>query len=164
MVWTHNWLKVLWNWLKCGMDPQAALDAPRLCIEPASAADSMQSSAAAQRTGLVVHLEEGMPAHTARRLSQLGHKVKSPVCGHERKLFGRGQFILVRWERDAEGGAGAEAAAREEQGGEHARRKAKRARTGEPAAAAAEADEERGWRKVIWAGSDPRGDGLAVGW
>jgi gamma-glutamyltranspeptidase/glutathione hydrolase len=63
-----------------GLDPQAALDRPRFCIEPFDP------------RGLVA-LEEGIPGHVIEQLSALGHPV-TRVSGMERSLFGRGQIIL----------------------------------------------------------------------
>ena len=68
------------------LDPQAALDQPRFCIEDGAA-------------GGRVALEEGIPAGTIARLEEMGHPV-ARVSGHERALFGRGQIIL----RDSERG------------------------------------------------------------
>lgn len=65
-----------------GLDPQAALDRPRFCLDDG-----------------VVLLEEGVPAKTAAELKSRGHRVRM-VRGHERAVFGRGQVIL----RDAESG------------------------------------------------------------
>ena len=69
-----------------GLDPQAALDLPRFCID-------------VEQAGGRVALEEGMPASVVSELQQMGHPVYS-VSGYERALFGRGQVIL----RDAETG------------------------------------------------------------
>jgi gamma-glutamyltranspeptidase/glutathione hydrolase len=85
-----------------GLDPQAALDRPRFCIEDGSA-------------GGRVALEQGIPVEVMSALAQLGHPVQ-PVSGHARALFGRGQIIL----RQPDSG-------------------------------------------VLWAGSDPRADGCAMG-
>jgi gamma-glutamyltranspeptidase/glutathione hydrolase len=63
-----------------GLDPQAALDRPRLCLPAGTAGDE-------------VRLEEGVPEATQRALAALGHDV-SVVRGYDRKLFGRGQIIL----------------------------------------------------------------------
>lgn len=63
-----------------GLDPQAALDRPRLCIEDGTAGGS-------------VALEEGIPVPTMARLAEMGHVVR-PVSGHARAIFGRGQVIL----------------------------------------------------------------------
>ncbi len=67
-----------------GLDPQAALDRPRFCIEDGTAAGR-------------VSLEEGLPQETVAALAEMGHPVEM-VGGYERALFGRGQIIL----RDAE--------------------------------------------------------------
>ncbi|MCW5873061.1 MAG: gamma-glutamyltransferase family protein [Anaerolineales bacterium] len=84
-----------------GLDPQAALDRPRFCIEAGDA-------------GLDVSIEEGVPAATQARLAEMGHSLH-PVSGLQRAVFGRGQIIL----RDKETG-------------------------------------------VLWGGSDPRADGVAM--
>ena len=68
------------------LDPQAALDRPRFCINSGTAAGR-------------VSLEEGIPAATVTALAEMGHPV-DVVAGHERALFGRGQIIL----RDPETG------------------------------------------------------------
>ncbi len=60
-------------------DPQAALDAPRFCIEGGNA-------------GGAVSLEESMPPATRERLAKMGHPVKV-VSGFARSVFGRGQII-----------------------------------------------------------------------
>jgi len=63
-----------------GLDPQAALDRPRFCIEPGTADGP-------------VALEEGIPAETVERLRAMGHSVRT-VSGMGRAIFGRGQVIL----------------------------------------------------------------------
>lgn len=68
-----------------GVTPQAALDRPRLCLEPVDGA-------------VVVSLEDGVPAATAEALRARGHKLDFPVKGFARSLFGRGQ--VIRRERD----------------------------------------------------------------
>jgi gamma-glutamyltranspeptidase/glutathione hydrolase len=62
------------------LDPQAALDRPRFCIEDG-------------RSGGRVALEEGIPPQVVAELAGMGHSVVS-VRGHERAAFGRGQVIL----------------------------------------------------------------------
>ena len=62
-----------------GLDPQAALDLPRFCIEP----DDPRGA---------VSLEEGIPVGVMARLAEMGHPV-TPVSGVWRTLFGRGQII-----------------------------------------------------------------------
>jgi gamma-glutamyltranspeptidase/glutathione hydrolase len=69
-----------------GLDPQAALDLPRFCID-------------VEEVGGEVALEDGLPQETIAGLQQLGHPMYT-VSGYERALFGRGQVIL----RDAESG------------------------------------------------------------
>ncbi len=63
-----------------GLDPQAALDLPRFCIE-----DSLANGSVA--------LEEGIAPAVADELTRRGHRVHM-VDGWERVLFGRGQVIL----------------------------------------------------------------------
>lgn len=84
-----------------GLDPQAALNRLRLCLEPGAA-------------GGGVVLEDGLPRETVARLSAMGHQVEV-ASGYARAIFGRGQIIR----READG--------------------------------------------VLWAGSDPRADGCAMG-
>ncbi|MBI4786141.1 MAG: gamma-glutamyltransferase [Chloroflexi bacterium] len=86
-----------------GLDPQAALDRPRFCIEPAHA-------------GGILNLEDGVPADVVEGLRKRGHNLQSPITDYARALFGRGQIIR----REPDG--------------------------------------------VLWGGSDPRGDGCAVGY
>ena len=68
------------------LNPQAALDRPRFCID-------------VDESGGRVAIEEGMTQETFSGLEKMGHPVYS-VSGYERALFGRGQVIL----RDAESG------------------------------------------------------------
>jgi len=72
--------QVVINMIDDGLDPQAALDRPRICLEP-GAADGR------------VALEEGIGAETASTLKKMGHDAYS-VSGYARSLFGRGQIIL----------------------------------------------------------------------
>ena len=62
------------------LDPQTALDRPRLCIE-----DGM--------SGGNIALEFGISPAVQTALADMGHRVRT-VRGHERALFGRGQIIL----------------------------------------------------------------------
>jgi gamma-glutamyltranspeptidase/glutathione hydrolase len=62
------------------LDPQAALDQPRFCIEDGSA-------------GGKVALEEGISPAVLNGLEKRGHTVHS-VSGYARSIFGRGQVIL----------------------------------------------------------------------
>jgi len=63
-----------------GLDPQAALDRPRFCIEDGTA-------------GGRIALEAGIPPHVSDQLCEMGHHLYI-VNGQERALFGRGQIIL----------------------------------------------------------------------
>lgn len=79
-------VQVLSALLDDGLDPQAALDLPRFCID-------------VEESGGRVALEEGIPAKVSSDLKKMGHPVYI-VRGFDRSLFGRGQVIL----RDAETG------------------------------------------------------------
>jgi gamma-glutamyltranspeptidase/glutathione hydrolase len=96
-------VQVILGMVADGLDPQSALDRPRICLDEGNAASS-------------VLLEEGIPLSVMARLAEMGHPVR-PVLGHGRASFGRGQIIT----RDAQTG-------------------------------------------VLCGGSDPRADGLAVGY
>ncbi|XP_062251367.1 glutathione hydrolase-like YwrD proenzyme [Platichthys flesus] len=114
---TQGHVQVLLNMLEFGMNPQQALDVPRVYVEYD------------QKTGeWLVHLEEGVDQEVAEELKRRGQKVKWPVTGHRRSQFGRGQIITVGdWWNPSVNQA------------------------------------ERPTR-VLWAGSDPRGDGCAQGY
>ena len=62
------------------LDPQAALDLPRFCIEDGSASGR-------------VALEDGIPDPVIAALAGRGHST-ARVTGWERAMFGRGQIIL----------------------------------------------------------------------
>lgn len=61
------------------LDPQAALDRPRFCIQP-------------EKNGQNIALEAGIPDETLLALGNMGHAVQR-VDGIARSLFGRGQII-----------------------------------------------------------------------
>jgi len=79
-------VQVLLNMLVFGLDPQSALDAPRICIE---ATDPKGESVAAVDE---VYIEEGIPTATIEALKKLGHNVFQ-LTGFDRGMFGRGQVI-----------------------------------------------------------------------
>ncbi|KAF1817575.1 gamma-glutamyltranspeptidase family protein [Eremomyces bilateralis CBS 781.70] len=83
-------VQVLMNMLVFGMSPQAALDAPRVCIGAGlpDQGDVMDAT---------VFVEEGMGKRTVEGLMGLGHAVEV-VGGYGRGLFGRGQVIRAHWE------------------------------------------------------------------
>ena len=69
------------------LDPQAALDRPRFCIEavgPSQWDGTLNSQVA---------LEDGIPAAAVAALAAMDHPV-TVKGGHERAIFGRGQIIL----------------------------------------------------------------------
>jgi len=78
-------VQVLLNMLTFKYNPQAALDAPRICI----GAGMPDQGKVLDPT---VYLEEGITRETFDKLKAMGHKVEM-VKGHKRGLFGRGQVI-----------------------------------------------------------------------
>ncbi len=72
-------LQVVVGLLEDGLDPQAALDRPRFCIEQGEAGGGLS-------------LEEGIPGGVISRLARMGHRVVVR-SGYERSIFGRGQVI-----------------------------------------------------------------------
>ncbi|OAA68459.1 gamma-glutamyltranspeptidase [Niveomyces insectorum RCEF 264] len=73
-----------------GLNPQQALDAPRICIGAGMPDEGDVFEPA-------VSVEEGMPEETIAGLRKLGHVVKI-VSGKQRALFGRGQ--IIRYTKD----------------------------------------------------------------
>ncbi|MBL8058090.1 MAG: gamma-glutamyltransferase family protein [Anaerolineales bacterium] len=63
-----------------GLDPQAALDRPRFCIDDG-------------RAGGTVLLEAGLPAELVEDLRRRGHPLRAEIGGYARAAFGRGQII-----------------------------------------------------------------------
>lgn len=78
-------VQVLLNMLVFGLNPQAALDAPRVCIGA-----GMPDQGAVG--GSAVYVEEGIADGVAAALRGMGHEI-NVVRGHARGLFGRGQVI-----------------------------------------------------------------------
>jgi gamma-glutamyltranspeptidase/glutathione hydrolase len=72
-------VQVLLGLLEDGLDPQAALDRPRFCIQPDDPAG-------------LASLEEGISPDVLAGLRAMGHPAE-PVSGVKRVLFGRGQVI-----------------------------------------------------------------------
>lgn len=103
-------VQVLLNQVVFGLSPQAALDAPRVCI----GAGLPDAGDVADPT---VYLEEGIDEATVRGLEALGHKVEV-VTGSNRSLFGRGQ--IIRWHVDPVEGRGVWSAGSDPRGDGHA--------------------------------------------
>ncbi|XP_015280298.1 PREDICTED: putative gamma-glutamyltransferase YwrD [Gekko japonicus] len=108
-------IQVLLNMLEFGMNPQQALDAPRVYVEYKKKEGSWH-----------VFLEDGIPQNVSQELRARGHIVTMPITGHSRSMFGRGQIITKGdwWRRGRNLSSS----------------------------------------KVLWAGSDPRADGCALGY
>ncbi|OJJ40374.1 hypothetical protein ASPWEDRAFT_101020 [Aspergillus wentii DTO 134E9] len=102
-------VQVLLNMLAFKYHPQAALDAPRICI----AAGSPELGKRVDRN---VYVEEGVSDQAIEGLRRLGHQVEV-LTGWKRGMFGRGQVIRCHYDEG---------------------------------------------KLVYSAGSDPRGDGMAV--
>lgn len=79
-------VQVLLNMLAFKYHPQAALDAPRICL---AAATSDGSAKGMDRT---VFVEEGISEQAMQGLRQRGHQVEV-LSGWQRGMFGRGQII-----------------------------------------------------------------------
>ena len=83
-------VQVLLNMLTFKYNPQAALDAPRICI----GAGMPDQGKVLDRT---VYLEEGISDDIAKELKSLGHDVEM-VTSYRRGVFGRGQIIRCHME------------------------------------------------------------------
>lgn len=77
--------QVLLNMEVFGMNPQEALDAPRICIGAGTPDQG-------KILDMTIYLEEGIEESTVNGLRQLGHKVQV-LSGTQRAMFGRGQVI-----------------------------------------------------------------------
>ncbi|CAK7567215.1 MAG: hypothetical protein SEPTF4163_005177 [Sporothrix epigloea] len=87
-------VQVLLNMHAFGMDPQTALDAPRVCVAP-NYFWTPDRAAAASSPGEVpgqLYVEEGLPEAVISGLQSLGYTVVV-VQRFARSLFGRGQVI-----------------------------------------------------------------------
>ena len=89
-------VQVLLNQLVFNQTPQAALDAPRVCIGAGTPDDGDMADP-------TVYLEEGMSEETVAGMRKLGHEVEV-VRGMARGLFGKGQ--VIRWHVDSLEGQG----------------------------------------------------------
>lgn len=82
-------VQVLLNMLAFKLDPQSALDAPRVCVGA-----EMPGQGDLPDT---IYLEDGIDEEVKKGLTALGHKVEM-FKGYERKKFGRGQVIRCHME------------------------------------------------------------------
>ncbi|GLA45536.1 hypothetical protein AnigIFM63604_005348 [Aspergillus niger] len=78
-------VQVLLNMLVFNLSPQAAIDAPRICIGPTSSEEGSPT----------IFVEEGIEQRTIDGLTHLGHNIVV-LKGHDRSVFGRGQLIRCR--------------------------------------------------------------------
>ncbi|TKX20708.1 gamma-glutamyltranspeptidase-like protein [Elsinoe australis] len=103
-------IQVLLNMTVFQHTPQAALDAPRVCIGAGmpDAGDVFDRA---------VYLEEGISKEVAEELTKMGHKVEF-VDGMSRGLFGRGQ--VIRWHIDEQEDRGVWSAGSDPRGDGHA--------------------------------------------
>lgn len=89
-------VQVYLNMLLFNMDPQEALDAPRICLFPhpdlESTDSGLGSDGPASRDVTCIGLEDGISHETATKLTELGHNV-TLLEHNRRQLFGRGQII-----------------------------------------------------------------------
>ncbi|CUM64921.1 uncharacterized protein PRCAT00002539001 [Priceomyces carsonii] len=89
-------VQVYLNMLLFGMDPQEALDAPRISLFPHPDYEDtdlgLGADGPASTDVTCVGVEEGIESDVIDGLISLGHEVQI-FKGNERKLFGRGQII-----------------------------------------------------------------------
>ncbi|CAI6325587.1 unnamed protein product [Periconia digitata] len=79
-------VQVLLNQEVFKLNPQAALDAPRICI------GAGMPDADGRMTDATIYIEEGIREDVVEGLRKLGHSVKV-LSGYGRGMFGRGQII-----------------------------------------------------------------------
>ncbi|KIW69194.1 gamma-glutamyltransferase [Phialophora macrospora] len=78
-------VQVLLNMEVFGLNPQQALDAPRICIGAGMPKEG-------DTHGPVINVEEGIDEAVVKVLKQMGHDVQV-LHGFQRAMFGRGQVI-----------------------------------------------------------------------
>lgn len=86
-------VQVLLNQVLFGLNPQQALDAPRICIGAGMPDEG-------NVLDWTVHVEEGIPDQTVEELKKLGHNVVV-LKDWKRAMFGRGQ--IIRYTVDPDG-------------------------------------------------------------
>lgn len=89
-------VQVYLNMIKFKMDPQQALDAPRISLfaNPKFKLNDKGygSDGPVSNDSTIIGIEEGIDLKEMKKLQGLGHEVKH-VEGKDRKMFGRGQII-----------------------------------------------------------------------
>ena len=80
-------MQTLLNMEVFGMNPQQALDAPRICVGA-----GMPDQGDGKTGGQTVYVEEGIPDEVFQGLKKMGHQVEM-LYGWDRSMFGRGQII-----------------------------------------------------------------------
>lgn len=83
-------VQVLLNMLAFKFNPQAALDAPRICI-------GAGTPAVGKTPDGTIYVEEGISEEAVEGLRKLGHKVEV-LTGYQRGMFGRGQLIRCHYD------------------------------------------------------------------
>jgi gamma-glutamyltranspeptidase/glutathione hydrolase len=86
-------VQVLLNQEVFKLNPQDALDAPRICI------GAGMPSADGSMTDATIYIEEGIDAKVVEGLKALGHNVEQ-LSGYGRGMFGRGQIIRQHFDDD----------------------------------------------------------------
>lgn len=86
-------VQVLLNQEVFKLNPQDALDAPRICI------GAGMPSADGSMTDATIYIEEGIDAKVVEELKALGHNVEQ-LSGYGRGMFGRGQIIRQHFDDD----------------------------------------------------------------
>ncbi|KAH7325709.1 gamma-glutamyltranspeptidase [Stachybotrys elegans] len=84
-------VQVLLGQVVGGLNPQQALDSPRICLGAGMPDDNNE-------VAWTVNVEDGVPEETVEGLRKLGHTVKV-LKGFDRSMFGRGQ--IIRYHEDA---------------------------------------------------------------
>jgi gamma-glutamyltranspeptidase/glutathione hydrolase len=84
-------VQVLLNMEVFKLNPQHALDAPRICI------GAGMPSADGRMTDATVNVEEGIDPEVVKELKAMGHNVQQ-LSGYGRGMFGRGQIIRQHYD------------------------------------------------------------------
>ncbi|GMM45458.1 hypothetical protein DAPK24_020330 [Pichia kluyveri] len=95
-------VQVYLNMIYFGMNPQQALDSPRICLsghpEYEHTDKGNGSDGPVSNDFTLVGIEEGIDDEVVKKLEKLGHKVKV-MKGKDRQMMGRGQIIRLESQR-----------------------------------------------------------------